>query len=155
MKSNFSGYFIVWFLIASCANNKSNNTENVASQTEESKKNSPPDCYRYANTTDTIILKLIHIGESITGTLVYKLHEKDKNTGTIQGSMRGDILLADYTFMSEGVVSIRQIAFKKEKEFFIEGHGDINTNNERVFFKNPDSLQFNDVIKLTEIDCQK
>ena len=142
-------------MIASCTNNKSNNTENLASQTEESKKTSPLDCYRYATINDTIILKLIHIGESITGTLVYKLHEKDKNMGTIQGRMRGDILLADYTFMSEGIMSIRQIAFKKEKDFFMEGHGDINTNNERVFFKNPDSLQFNDAIKLTEIDCQK
>src|SRR5690242_109722 len=111
MKSNFSGFLIICFLIASCTNNKKNNIENSISKTEESKKDSLLNCYRYATINDTIILKLIHVGESITGTLAYKLHEKDKNTGTITGSMQGDILVADYTFMSEGVTSIRQVAF--------------------------------------------
>ena len=102
-------------------------------------------CYRYATETDTIILKVIHVGNSITGTLVYSLKEKDKNKGTIQGNMRGDLLVADYTFMSEGIQSTRQVAFKKEGNSFVEGYGD---------FKNLDSLNFNTSMKLVEVECQ-
>jgi len=155
MKSNFPGYLIICFVIAACTNNQRNDAANLVSPQEQAKKNSPTNCYHYANTNDTIILKLIHVGESITGTLVYKLHEKDKNAGTIQGSMRGDVLIADYTFMSEGTWSVRQVAFKKQDHFFIEGYGDISTNNDRVLLKNPDSLQYDDAMKLAEIDCQQ
>ncbi len=106
---------------------------------------SPLNCYSYASTSDTITLKLIHIGNSVTGTLVYSLKEKDKNKGTILGNMRGDMFIADYTFMSEGIQSIRKVAFKKEGNSFVEGYGDFN---------NTDSLKFNSSMKLVEVDCK-
>ncbi len=111
------------------------------------------ECYHYATPNDTIKLKLIHVGESITGTLVYKLHEKDKNVGTIQGSMHGDTLIANYTFISEGIRSVRQVAFKKEGQSFSEGHGIQIAYNDRFIFKHIDSLQFDDPFRLTMIDC--
>jgi len=123
-------------------------------QQAASKDTSPVKCYRYASETDTITLKLIHIGKSITGTLVYNLKEKDKNKGTIQGSMRRNLLIADYTFMSEGIQSIRQIAFKLEGNSFVEGYGDVLSRNEQTFFKNLDSLSFNTSIKLAEMPCR-
>ena len=72
--------------------------------------------------------------------------------GPIQGGMRGDVLLANYTFFSEGVSSIRQIAFKKEQDYFIEGFG---ANGDKTVFKDPGSLQFNDAVKLKAVDCRK
>ncbi|MBK6634882.1 MAG: hypothetical protein IPH68_02200 [Chitinophagaceae bacterium] len=59
--------------------------------------------------------------------------------------MSGNILVADYTFMSEGIQSIRQVAFKMEGNSFVEGYGD---------FKNIDSLDFNTSVKLAEVLCQ-
>ncbi|MGZ5135171.1 MAG: hypothetical protein ACXWCG_08475 [Flavitalea sp.] len=155
MKSRFPPYLLVYFLIVTCNNKKTSNTENSASQTEKTAKNSLVSCYSYASANDTITLKLTQVDESITGTLVYKLYGKDKNIGTIQGRMRGDLFVADYTFMSEGITSTRQIAFKKKQNYFIEGYGDIDSNSDKVSFKNLDSLQFNDSIKLAEIDCQE
>ena len=137
-------FLILASLFASC-NSQKEETDNTSSQQDDSKKSSPINCYKYATPTDTIILKVIHVGNSITGTLVYSLKEKDKNKGTIQGNMRGDILLADYTFMSEGIQSTRQVAFKKEGDSFVEGYGD---------FKNLDSLNFNTSMKLAEVACQ-
>jgi hypothetical protein len=151
MKSRFFTPLLISFFAISCTDNKSNKTENSTDQKENT--TSPGNCYEYANIYDTISLKLIHVGESITGTLVYKLKEKDKNIGTIQGAMKGDLLVADYTFMSEGVSSVRQVVFKKQENFFLEGYGDINTNNNRVSFNNPDSLRFNETFKLIKIDC--
>jgi hypothetical protein len=143
------------FLLASC-NTKKENTESTETQipTVDTKEQSPEKCYRYATENDTVFLKLIHVGKSITGTLMYSLKEKDRNVGTIQGNMKGDILVADYTFMSEGVQSVRQVAFKLEDNVFVEGYGDIQTENNRSYFKNPDSLQFSSSMKLNEVACQ-
>ena len=131
-------------LFVSC-NSQTKETDKKPSPEAETKTPSAINCYRYASATDTIMLKVIHIGNSVTGTLVYSLKEKDKNKGTIQGNMNGNILIADYTFMSEGTQSIRQVAFKKEGNSFVEGYGD---------FKNSDSLNFNTSMKLAEFDCQ-
>jgi hypothetical protein len=145
---------LFFFLLTQSCNNESSETSTAESQTKSADEGSPMNCYRFASKNDTIVLKLIHIGNSITGTLVYKLHEKDKNMGTIQGNMRGDVLVADYTFMSEGVKSIRQIAFKKVDSGFIEGYGETTIANDRVIFTNIDSLTFNSQYKLNEINCQ-
>jgi hypothetical protein len=143
---------MILFFLLSCGdeNNKTSKPE-----TEKTSANVEPiACYQYASANDTISLKLIYVGSSITGTLVYKLHEKDKNMGTIQGSMKGNILIADYTFMSEGVQSVRQVAFKKEGDQMTEGYGDVTETNGKTVFRNEDSLQFNDKFSLSAINCK-
>ena len=140
-------------LFISC-NSQKENTEKQDPQLSDAKASSPINCYRYANEADTVILKVVHVGNSITGTLVYSLKEKDSNKGTIQGVMRDNILVADYTFMSEGKQSIRQVAFKLEGNTFIEGYGDSFNQSEKIKFKNLDSLTFSSSIKLAEIACQ-
>jgi hypothetical protein len=146
MKTIITGFFLTPLFFLSCNNPDKNNTGLNNGQ--------PINCYKYASETDTIELKLIHVGEAITGTLVYKLREKDKNVGTIQGKMINDILVADYTFQSEGVRSVRQVSFKKFENGFIEGFGDITTTGDSARFTNIDSLGFNDKFKLAEIKCQ-
>lgn len=138
-------YFLIFASFCTSCNTQKEETDKTSSQQVDSKKPSSINCYQYATATDTIILKVIHVGNAITGTLVYSLKEKDKNKGTIQGNMMGDILLADYTFMSEGIQSTRQVAFKKEANSFAEGYGD---------FKKLDSLNFNTSMKLAEVACQ-
>lgn len=144
---------ILLSLLTSC-NSPKENTEKPNLQQSDIKAPSAINCYKYASAADTITLKVVHAGKSITGTLVYNLKGKDKNTGTIQGTMKNNILIADYTFMSEGVQSIRQVAFKLEGNTFVEGFGDIISQNEKVYFKTLDSLKFNSSIKLAETECQ-
>jgi hypothetical protein len=146
MKFTLPLYFFL-ILIASC-NNRDNSEE-------ASKKAYHVNCYRYTGNSDTIILKLLYVGQSITGSLVYDLDGKDRNIGTVQGSMKGDVLVADYNFQSEGLWSTRQVAFKKLDSVFIEGYGDIISTDKKTVFRNIDSLSFNVNLKLTEIDCDK
>ena len=114
---------------------------------------SPVKCYSYANSRDTISLTLIPVGESVTGTLEYSLDGKDRNKGTIQGVIRDELLVADYTFMSEGLRSVRQVAFLKKDSFYIEGYGKIEVTGNQSRFRNTDSLWYNDSIRLLETDC--
>jgi membrane-bound inhibitor of C-type lysozyme len=80
---------------------------------------------RLAN--DVYILTILsEQGESFTGTLDIKNFEKDSSTGNLAGTYKNGILLADYTFQSEGTESIGWVAFKKVADGFIRGFGNVD-----------------------------
>jgi membrane-bound inhibitor of C-type lysozyme len=80
---------------------------------------------RLAN--DVYILTILsQQGESFTGTLDIKNFEKDSSTGTLKGTYKNGILLADYTFQSEGTESVGWVAFKKVANGFIRGFGNVD-----------------------------
>ena len=68
----------------------------------------------------------------VTGTLSYKFYQKDSNKGEFEGTLKGDTLLADYTFMSEGTQSVRQVVFLIKGETAIEGYGDIEEKDSKL-----------------------
>ena len=140
-------------LMASC-NSPEKETEKSSSEQPDAKDTTITNCYRYANKKDTVSLQLSKVGKSVTGTLVYDFNEKDKNTGNIKGFIKNNLLVAEYMFISEGMLSTRQIAFKLEGNSLIEGYGDSYTKNGKVYFKNVDSLSFSNSVKLTEIKCE-
>ena len=115
------------------------------------------ECYRAILKKDTISLSLnIKNGQFSSGNLSYDFYEKDKNTGTIVGEIKGDTLYADYTFTSEGVSSVRQVAFLKKGNTYVEGFGDvIDDNKGKVTFKDKKQLKFDGNIVLSKVDCQK
>jgi len=65
-------------------------------------------------------------GESIKGELDVNNFEKDSSTGTLVGTYKDGVLLADYTFKSEGTVSVNQVIFKKTVDGFVRGYGDVD-----------------------------
>lgn len=136
--------------VASC-NNSSNNTDPA----KPSAAMSEPACYRFAADRDTVLLTFSTNDDVVSGTLVYNLYQKDKNTGTINGKIKGDLLVADYVFMSEGVSSVREVAFKKLGTDWIEGFGNTEEKNGKVVFTNTDSLEFEPKLPLKKIDCGK
>lgn len=112
-------------------------------------------CYSYTSNSDTIWLQLTNSGSSaVSGALVYNLHEKDKNTGTISGEMRGDTLFADYTFQSEGSKSVREVAFLKKGNTMVEGYSDVEEQDGRMTFRNRSKLTFGCATVLTETACE-
>lgn len=143
---------ILAVLLASC-NTQVKQTESGTSAFADSENTSGTNCYLYAGLTDMVSLKMTHTGDTVTGNLVYNFKEKDKNTGTINGRMKGNILIAEYTFLSEGIQSCRQIAFKLDGDNLIEGYGESYSHNDKVLFRNTDSLTFNNSMKLVEISC--
>ncbi|MCS3797137.1 hypothetical protein [Niastella sp. OAS944] len=140
-------------LLTSCGS-QPEKTEKQSNTQEKAKEEIPMTCYQYASQGDTVSLKLVHLGDSYSGSLVYLFKEKDRNMGTIQGVMRGDILVADYTFNSEGTKSIRQVAFKKVGNTYVEGYGESVEENGAMKFKDITSLNFGSSIVLQEIACQ-
>ncbi|WP_051189716.1 hypothetical protein [Daejeonella oryzae] len=103
-------------------------------------------CYSYDNKKDLINIQMNDSAGFVIGNLNYNIYEKDKNTGIIKGKMRGDTLIADYTFMSEGTESVRQVAFLKKGTDLLEGFTEVEEKNGQMVFKEIDSLKFGAII---------
>jgi hypothetical protein len=114
-----------------------------------------PSCYANQTSNNLVMLRLHSVRPTVSGHLTYAIMGKDKNDGTISGSMRGDTLLADYTFMSEGKRSVRQVAFLRRGNAFIEGYGDTEQKGDRIIFSNADTLNFNGTMVLEELPCTR
>lgn len=110
-------------------------------------------CYRYINKLDTVILKTNDVNGVVTGTLVYNFYQENKYSGTIEGIMKGEVLIADFTFFFTGVKSVRQVAFKKKGKNFIEGYGATEVKDGKTSFKNIDSVKFDHSIVLLQSEC--
>ena len=111
-------------------------------------------CYAYIKGKDTAELTLITTGIVSTGELAYKWFEKDKNMGTIEGEMRGDTLVATYTFNSEGQQSTRQVAFLRRGNQFLEGFGEVEEKDGKIQFKDLSKLDFNKGITFEKVVCK-
>jgi len=99
-------------------------------------------CYAYTKDKDTIQLQITINGNTFTGNMRYQLFGKDRNNGTLQGSINGDTLIADYHFSSEGMMSLRQIAFLKQQDSLREGFGELVLQDTQYMFKDVHVLQF-------------
>lgn len=158
-------YLLALFTIfgASCTNENKNIQENdtteiIAHDTTFSAttpKTSSSNCYEYIKNKDTATLKIYIEGEELTGNLTYKLFEKDRNTGTIAGEMKGDTIIAEYTFDSEGMRSVREVVFvKKDDGKIYEGTGEMIEKSGKMMFKDRSGLQFNQSMVFSPADCK-
>ena len=140
-------------LLAACqsADRKSSSSDSNGKDflTAETKQ-----CYYYIKDKDTATLNLDRSNDQVKGVLSYKLYEKDANNGVIAGIVRGDTIIADYTFQSEGATSIRQVVWLKQDNNLIEGFGDIHEVNGKTVFKNISSLNFEKAMVFTKTDCK-
>ena len=154
MKQIFALSIIV-LLVSACNNNSAEQTTDPNVTEEKKIVTEEHSCYVYTSAKDTVNLHLKISGNIVTGDLKYNYFAKDKNTGTLQGSMKGDTLFADYKFMSEGTESIREVAFLKTATDFVEGYGEVEEKNGKVIFKNTSNLNFNNSLLLKKVACEK
>jgi hypothetical protein len=123
--------------------------------TASNPKKSSSECYVYIKNRDTAALKLNLEGEELTGELDYKLFEKDSNKGKIAGEMKGDTIIAEYTFDSEGMRSVREVVFvKKDDGNIYEGVGEVLEKDGKMVFKNRSALKFNPTMVFTKTNCK-
>lgn len=142
--------FGVILLCVACGKKAENNDEVTSTVNGSDSKSDHSGVYAYEQNGDTIRLQLTVDNGTATGSLVYALNEKDRNSGTLEGEITNGILLGDYTFNSEGMVSKRQIAFKLTDSSAIEGFGYMEEFDGKMVFKNTDALNFGTDMILTK-----
>lgn len=101
-------------------------------------------CYGSYTDQDSVFLKLVFTGDAVKGDLTYKLFEKDKNFGTIEGVMYGDTIIGTYKFSSEGRISEREVAFLKQGSDLVEGFAPMNDNGTK--FRSKADLDFTGIV---------
>ena len=156
MKLPIITFAAVAILFTACqSNNKADKTIDSASKAVISDVKSTKECYVFTKNKDTAMLSIDFSGKDVTGTLNYNLYEKDKNSGTISGIVKGDTIMAEYTFNAEGTQSVRQVAFLKKEGKLLEGFGEVEEKGGKVTFKDPKSLQFNtQYIVFDQTECK-
>ncbi|WP_131535708.1 hypothetical protein [Pedobacter nototheniae] len=140
--------------MASCQSNTKNNNQTDSTVAKTDSIAPATECFLYAKNRDTASLKLNINGNVISGDLSYNLFEKDKNTGKIEGVVKGDTLIANYTFKSEGMESVREVVWLKQADKLIEGFGEVEEANGKVKFKNINKLKFGDAIQFSKTNCK-
>ncbi len=114
-----------------------------------------PNCYIYTKNRDTATLELNIAGEELTGLLAYKFFEKDSNTGKIAGELKGDTIIAEYIFDSEGLRSVREVIFvKKDDGNIYEGTGEVIEKQGKMVFKDRSALKFNPTMMFVKTSCK-
>jgi len=155
MKKVIIASLVLMGFFVSCKKEKTEEEVPAVPETVAVEETVSEECYLGILKKDTVSMSLNIKGTQVSsGKLSYKFFEKDKNEGTLIGELKGDTLFADYTFMSEGVSSVRQVAFLKKGNSYIEGYGDIEENNGKAIFKNTKLLKFDGKIVLSKVDCK-
>lgn len=93
-------------------------------------------CYQYLTNGDTVEMELVvGPGDVVSGELLYQIAEKDRNKGTFKGIIYMDTILADYTFMSEGKQSVREVTFLRKDSSLTEGYAAMEEADGKMQFR--------------------
>ncbi len=146
--------FFSFLFMAAC---NSSETKTGDSKQDSSLTKQPPvsnaECYVMANGKDSATLQLTLSGVSFSGRLIYNLFQKDKNEGEISGIVNDTLLLGNYTFMSEGMTSIREVVFKLKDGKLYEGFGEVIEKANGVSFTDITKLQYHPV-PFIKVSCK-
>lgn len=149
--------FIMLLSLSNCkkaSSTESEKTTEVASEmVGENTAQPSTGCYVYNANGSKIELQMNTNNNDVNGTLNYELKEKDSNKGTFVGTINDSILIAQYTFQSEGTESIREIAFLLKDDQLIEGFGDVTTEENKTKFKDIKALKFSSSMPLIKTSC--
>lgn len=151
---------IFTMLMLACNNNPKTSSFSPATAVDDTTK--PVDnkimvpaqsCYTGIKGKDSIHLVVERFPNVVTGRLTYNFSEKDGNKGTLDGKLSGDTLFADYTFMSEGKSSVREVAFLLRDSTATEGYGPIEEEGGKMVITDRSKLNFTNAIVLKLTSC--
>lgn len=146
-------------LMASC--NNEGRTSYPADTTSDSagagytaaKDTVPTGCYLQASGKDTSALQIDARDNTVSGSLSYRIFEKDRNEGTLQADRSGDIIRGWYLFRSEGIISVREVAWKINGEELWPASGEVMQRNDTAMFADPGNLQFDSSHPFRKVPC--
>jgi hypothetical protein len=110
-------------------------------------------CYSQISGRDTALLQINTNKGAVTGTLSYNIYQKDRNDGSVQGELVGDTLRGWYLFKSEGVMSVRQVAWRVKSGELWPGVGEMAEQRDTMKFADPDKLKFDNSRPFKKVEC--
>ena len=112
-------------------------------------------CYKKATGRDTMFLQIEQSGTEVRGSLTFDNYEKDASSGTVRGTVQGDLVRLWYNFQSEGMSSVSEVYFKKEGSILIFGTGPVETKGDTAYFPQPGSVKYDPGMALSPVNCNE
>lgn len=141
-------------IFAACQSDSKNSSKADSNIKSAGSSATSTQCFASINNRDSAYLTLKKDQNRVSGSLSYNIYEKDKNSGVIAGIIKGDTIIADYTFQSEGTNSVRQVVWLKQNDQLIEGFGDVTEVNGKVQFKDISQLTFDSSSSFKPSNCK-
>ena len=110
-------------------------------------------CYRYVIKRDTILLQVREKGDSIRGTLSFDNYQKDSSHGDINGTINNDTVYVLYSFLSEGMRSVMEIALLRTGNSMIRGIGPMVNKGDTLLYKDHKTINYQAGQKLDMVPC--
>lgn len=163
MVKHIHTFLFIGIIAISCNNNYPAGSETTTSK-DTALTTTPPvaapvidtaiiGCYNWIKGRDTAILQLEVKGGNITGSLEYDFYEKDRNDGTVQAELNNGLIIGWYLFRSEGVMSVRQVAWKTASQKLYPATGEMIQRNDTLMFKNIDRLNIDSSNAFRKVPC--
>lgn len=146
MKQIFLGTIFLSMLLLACQNQPATSNIKDSITTTIDSTQSPATtlsgCYEYNVGQDTIRLTLHVNGNQVSGNLFYDMYEKDKNRGTLLGSIKDSLIETNYTFNAEGMDSEAEVFFKFKNDSLYMGEGPQGVKDSKGVFLDKSKIQF-------------
>jgi len=134
-------------------NSVTTDTTTVADASSPSPSTDRSGCYLMVIEKDTASLQLTKTAGGYEGKLEYKRFEKDSNKGDVSLLEDEKYLKGWYRFQSEGVLSVREVFFRKTAKGLEEGYGEITAIGDTAMFKYPATLDYESRHPYVKTNC--
>ncbi len=121
-------------------------------KTGERQAEVPPQCFTWSIGQNIAKARLNITGNRVSGTLEYDYAEKDDSKGRLNGTLNNDIIMGEYTFLSEGQESTMEVVFKLQGNKLIQGYAEMEEQGGKLVFKDGVKLSFQHTFVRT--NCQ-
>ena len=149
-----------WFLFAGACNNNGKSSAEINSDTVVNNTAATAiidslssGCFSQVIDRDTALLQIQQKGNTVNGTLSYNIYQKDRNDGTLQAEVSGDIIKGWYLFKSEGIISVREVSWKINGEELWPAMGEMIPKNDTMMFAQPDKLRYENSRPFKKMPC--
>lgn len=147
-------------LLFSCSNNSVPETKSEAQKEKDreaiEKSYSSTDvsgCFWKITGRDTLVAWLAQTENTITGKLSFDNFEKDGSSGTVHGTIEGEIIKLWYSFESEGMKSVMEVWYKKQGDALLRGIGPSKVKADSSYFSDHSAIKFAEDQTLQKVDC--
>ena len=103
-------------------------------------------------TVDSLYIRLDILGELANGVYNWLPGEKDRMTGSFQGSIDDDLVTAVYTYSAEGRTAKQEVLFKVEDGQLSVAIGAMETSEGVTLFKDKSQVTYGEPIP--EVNCK-
>ena len=101
---------------------------------------------------DSLYIRLDILGELVNGVYNWLPQEKDRMTGSFQGSIDDGVATAVYTYAAEGETGKQEVLFKVEDDQLRVATGEMEVSQGVTLFKDKSQVTYGEPIP--EVDCK-